>query len=82
MNKFLGWYANLSKPIIRNHLMDARTNLVQYHGIIKSVKDETEEIEDDILNNTLLPNPDIQRTDKALEKIMKKDGNAVKSKGQ
>jgi hypothetical protein len=46
MNKFLGWYANLSKPIIGNHLMDARTNLVQYHGIIKSVKDETEEIED------------------------------------
>jgi len=43
MNKFLGWYANLSKSIIGNHLMDARTNLVQYHGIIKSVKDETEE---------------------------------------
>jgi hypothetical protein len=44
---------------------------LRYDGIIDNVDDYKEEVEHDILDNTLLQDKRIKRLDKILEKIMK-----------
>jgi hypothetical protein len=69
MNKFLDWATNLSKPIIKDDLIDAERHL-RYEGLIDDVDEYKEKTEQDILDNTLLKDKGIQKLDKALEQIM------------
>jgi hypothetical protein len=67
---FLNWYEEKSKAIIR----DARDNehyvLLNVEGLIDDVDEKKAKIEGDILDNTLLKNEEINKLDKALQKIM------------
>jgi hypothetical protein len=68
--KFLEWYRNKSKDIIWYDLLRTADELSDVEGLIDNIHDKKDEIEDNILNNTLLQNEYIQKLDKALEKIM------------
>jgi hypothetical protein len=69
MDKFLEWAADLSKPIIKKDLEDAQDDLIGYEGLIDDVGKKKEEIEEGILNDTLLQDKRIEKLDKTL-KIM------------
>ena len=70
---FLNWYEDKSKSIIKDHRDSENANLLSVEGLINDVDKKKQEIEHDILNNTLLQNEQIKKLDKALEKIMNDD---------
>lgn len=71
MTKFNEWYQEQSKPIIKDAVSTARDELSDVEGFIENVDDKQEEIEDDIIENTLTPNDKMQKIDLALNAIMK-----------
>lgn len=69
MHKFLDWAADLSKPIIKDHLNSEISELYEVEGLIDNVDYKKAEIREDILDNTLIKDPRIKKLDKE-EKIM------------
>ena len=76
MIKFVQWYEDKTKPIIADDIAKAEEDLLHVNGLIDDIYDKQSEIENYILNNTLLPNKEIQELDKTLEKIMKNKHDA------
>ena len=72
MTEFIEWYKNKSRPIIADAITNATNELSNVKGLIDNIHDKQQEIEHDILNNTLLKNKEIQKLDKTLQKIMNK----------
>ena len=70
MVRFYNWLADKSKDIIEDDIAQARYELSNVKGLIDNIHDKKAEIQDNILNNTLLQDEYIQKLDKALEKIM------------
>jgi hypothetical protein len=70
MKEFIEWYQDKSKPIIARNIAEAKDELSTVRGLIDDIHDKQQEIESDILNNTLLKNEEIQKLDKTLQKIM------------
>ena len=73
MGKFIEWYDNLTKPIIKDTITRAEYELSDTEGFIEDVDARREEIETDIIDNTLLPHDKIKKIDLALDEIMKND---------
>jgi hypothetical protein len=70
MTKFVKWCQETSKPIIAHRVAEAMEGLSNVRGLIDDIHNKQQEIEDDILNNTLLNNEKIKELDKTLQKIM------------
>jgi hypothetical protein len=70
MSKFIKWCQQTTKPIIAHRVAEAKEQLSDVGGLIDNIHYKQQEIEDDILNNTLLTNNEIKELDKALQKIM------------
>jgi hypothetical protein len=70
---FIEYMKAKGRPVIKDDIKDAMYYLWKVEGFIDDVDKRKEEIEDDILNSTLLENKDIQELDKTLQKIMDKD---------
>ena len=70
MTKFFEWCQQTTRPIIADRVAEAMEVLSNVRGLIDNIHDKQQEIEDDILNNTLLKNNEIKELDKTLQKIM------------
>ena len=70
MTKFIKWCQETTKPIIADRVAEATAELSNVSGLIDNIHGKKQEIEDDILNNSLLTNNEIMKLDKTLEKIM------------
>ena len=70
MTKFIKWCQETSKPIIAHRVAHTTEELSSVRGLIDNIHYKQQEIEDDILNNTLLNNEKIKELDKMLQKIM------------
>ena len=70
MTKFVKWCQETTKPIIADRITEATEELSSVRGLIYNIHHKQQEIEDDILNNTLLKNDEIKKLDKTLQKIM------------
>ncbi|MFL6360383.1 MAG: hypothetical protein ACJ72V_13710 [Nitrososphaeraceae archaeon] len=71
--RFVKWCQEKSKPIIANRVAEAMEGLSSVSGLIDDIHQKQQEIEDDILNNTLLNNDEIKELDKTLQKIMNEE---------
>jgi hypothetical protein len=72
MTNFFEWCKEITRPIIADGLAQATQELSNVRGLIDNIHNKRQEIEDNILNNTLLNNKEIQELDKMLQKIMNK----------
>jgi hypothetical protein len=70
MTKFNQWCQEMTKPIIADRVAEAIEELSNVTGLIDNIHDKKREIEDDILNNTLIANEEIKKLDRALREIM------------
>jgi hypothetical protein len=70
MIKFLEWCQDKTRLIIADSIAEATDELSNVKGLINYIPDKQQEIESEILNNTLLKNKEIQKVDKTLQKIM------------
>jgi hypothetical protein len=70
MTKFVEWCQEMTKPIIADRVAEAKEQLSDVGGLIDNIHDKKQEIEEEILNNTLLRDNEIKELDKALQKIM------------
>ena len=72
MTNFFEWCKETTRPVIADRLAQATQELSNVRGLIDNIDNKRQEIEDNILNNTLLNNKKIQELDKMLQKIMNK----------
>jgi hypothetical protein len=70
MTKFVKWCQETTKPIIADRITQATQELSNVRGLIDDIHYKQQEIEDDILNNTLLNDNEINELDKTLQNIM------------
>jgi hypothetical protein len=70
MTKFFKWCQETTKDIVADRVAQAMEGLSSVRGLIDNIHHKKQEIEDDILNNTLLKNNEIEELDKTLQKIM------------
>ena len=74
MDKFLEWHQNLTRSVIADKVKEKKNHLLKVEGLYEDIESEQENIEDDIINNTLLTHEQVQKVDLALEGIMSNDG--------
>jgi hypothetical protein len=74
MKKFNEFYAKQRELIIKDHLKRADEELSDVEAFIENTDEKQEEIENDIINNTLLTNDQTKKIDLGLERIMNGDG--------
>jgi hypothetical protein len=72
MQEFHEWYARKREPIIKVSLEKAKDELSDVKGFIENTDDKGDEIETDIVDNSLLKHYQIKKIDLALKRIMKK----------
>jgi hypothetical protein len=70
MTKFVKCCQEKAKPIIAHGVVEALEGLSSVRGSIDYIRYKKQEIEDDMLNNTLLKNHEIKELDKTLQEIM------------
>jgi hypothetical protein len=70
MTKFVQWCQETTTPIIAHRVAEAMEELSNVRGLIDDIHNKKQEIEDDILNDTLLNNNEIKELDKRLQEIM------------
>jgi len=70
MDKFIDWYQKQSGEVIKARLGGKREELRNVRGFYEDVSKEKENVEQEIINNTMLPNEQIKKVDLALEAIM------------
>ena len=70
MTKFFQWCQETTKPIIADRVAEAMEELSNVTGLIDNIHYKRQEIEDNILNNTLLTNEKIRELDRTLQEIM------------
>jgi hypothetical protein len=70
MTKFIEWCQETTKPIIADRITEATQELSNVRGLIDDIYSKRQEIEDDILHNTLLTDEKIRELDRKLQKIM------------
>lgn len=75
MTKFIRWCQETTKHIIANKVALATEELSNITGLIENIHHKKQEIEDDILNNTLLNNNEIKELDKMLQEIINENKN-------
>jgi hypothetical protein len=68
--KFFQWCQETTKPIIADRVAEAMEELSNVTGLIDNIHYKRQEIEDNILNNTLLTNEKIRELDRTLQEIM------------
>ena len=70
MTNFFEWCKEITRPIIADGLAQATQELSNVRGLIDNIHYKRQEIEDNILNNTLLTNEKIRELDRTLQEIM------------
>lgn len=70
MDKFIDWYQKQSAEVIKARLGEKREELSDVRGFYEDVSTEKENVEQDIIDNTMLPNEQIKKVDLALDALM------------
>jgi hypothetical protein len=70
MDKFTEWYQKKSGSVLKDKLKEKREELSKKKGLFEDINEEKENIEDNLINNTLLPHDKIKKIDLALKRIM------------
>ena len=70
MTKFVQWCQEMTKPIIADGLTETTQKLSNIRGLIDDIHHNKREIEDNILNKSLLTNEKIRELDRTLQEIM------------
>jgi hypothetical protein len=70
MDKFIEWHQNLTRSVIADKVKEKKDHLSKVEGLYDDIESEQQEIEADIINNSLLTNEQVQKVDLALNSIM------------